>query len=91
MAKLNSSSLAFMCIVVYNRNIKKGGTTNMPMTPREIIKLLKDNGWVEKRQHGTSHKIMFNPKLNKSIPVPTHSKELKKGTEQGILKQAGLK
>lgn len=62
----------------------------MPMKPREMIKLLKDNGFSEVSQNG-SHKKMFNPKTNVTIIVPMHSKELKKGTEQAILKDAGLK
>ena len=62
----------------------------MPMKPREMIRLLIDNGFIEVSQNG-SHKKMFNPTTNKMIVVPMHSKELKKGTEQGILKEAGLK
>ena len=62
----------------------------MPMKPREMIKLLIDNGFVEVSENG-SHKKMFNSTTNKTIIVPMHSKELKKGTEQAILKEAGLK
>lgn len=62
----------------------------MPMKPREMIKLLEDNGFVEVSQNG-SHKKMFNIKTNKTVVVPVHSKELKKGTENAILKEAGLK
>ncbi len=62
----------------------------MPMKPREMIKLLLDNGFVEVSQRG-SHIKLFNPETNKTIIVPMHSKEMKKGTEQGILKEAGLK
>ena len=62
----------------------------MPMKAREMIKLLKDNGFVEVSQNG-SHKKMFRPDTNTTIIVPMHSKELKKGTEQAILKEAGLK
>ena len=62
----------------------------MPMRPREMIKLLEDNGFVEVSQNG-SHKKMFNIKTNKTVVVPIHSKELKKGTEKAILKDAGLK
>lgn len=62
----------------------------MPMKPREMIKLLIDSGFVEVSQNG-SHKKMFNSTTNKTIIVPMHSKELKKGTEQAILKEAGLK
>ncbi len=62
----------------------------MPITPREMITLLKKNGFVEVGQNG-SHKKMYNPQTNKTTIVPYHSKSLKKGTEQNILKQAGLK
>ena len=62
----------------------------MPMKPREMIKLLKENGFVEVSQNG-SHKKMINYETKKIIIVPMHSKELKKGTEQAILKDAGLK
>ncbi len=61
----------------------------MPMKPREMIKLLQDNGFIEVSQNG-SHKKMFREKTNTTIIVPIHSKELKKGTEKAILKQAGL-
>ena len=62
----------------------------MPMTPREMVRLLMQNGFVEVSQNG-SHKKMFNETTNKTVIVPYHSKELKKGLEQVILKQAGLK
>lgn len=62
----------------------------MPMTPREMLKLLNQNGFIEISQNG-SHKKLFNEKLNKTVIVPYHSKELKKGIEQSILRQAGLK
>lgn len=62
----------------------------MPMTAREIIKLLKENGFEEISSNG-SHRKLFNSRTNKTVIVPYHSKELKKGTEQGILKEAGLK
>lgn len=62
----------------------------MPMTPKEIVKLLKENGFVEMRQNG-SHKVFENKETGKIAVVPFHCKDLKKGTEQNILKQAGLK
>lgn len=62
----------------------------MPMKPREMIKLLKANGYVEISSCG-SHRKLYNPNTNKTVIVPYHSKEMKKGTEQDILKQAGLK
>lgn len=62
----------------------------MPMTPKEIIKLLKANGFEEVGQSG-SHIKMRNPKTDKQTTVPMHSKDLGKGLETAILKQAGLK
>jgi len=54
---------------------------------REIIKALQKAGFVEHRQKG-SHKIF--KKENLRIVIPFHSKDLKKGTIQSIIEQAGL-
>lgn len=62
----------------------------MPMTPREMIKFLEKNGFVQLRQDG-SHKFFENKKTNRRTSVPYHSKSLGKGLESKILKQAGLK
>ena len=62
----------------------------MPMTPKQMIKLLKKNGFTKTRQRG-SHTIMYNANKNITLPVPTHTKDLGKGLESEILKQAGLK
>lgn len=62
----------------------------MPMTPREMIKHLKKNGFEEVSQNG-SHVKMKNQDTGKTVIVPYHSKAMKKGLEQAILKQAGLK
>lgn len=62
----------------------------MPLTPKQMIKYLKDNGFEEIRQRG-SHKFLMNRKTGKSTTVPMHCKDLSKGLEQKILKDAGLK
>lgn len=62
----------------------------MPMTPKELIKLLKKNGFQEVGQSG-SHIKFKNMENQRTVIVPYHSKALKKGLEQAILKQAGLK
>lgn len=61
----------------------------MPMTPKEMIKLLQKNGFEKVSQNG-SHLKLKNPNNGKTVIVPYHSKDLKKGMEQAILKQAGL-
>ena len=62
----------------------------MPMTSQEMPKFLKQNGFITISQNG-SHVKMRNPDPGKTVIVPYHSKDLKKGMEQAILKQAGLK
>lgn len=62
----------------------------MPMTPQEMIKHLKKNGFREVSQNG-SHIKMRNDETGFQTVVPYHCKDLKKGLEQAILKQAGLK
>jgi mRNA interferase HicA len=62
----------------------------MPMTSREMIKLLSQNGFEKVSQNG-SHVKMKNQDTGKQVIVPYHTKALKKGMEQAILKEAGLK
>lgn len=62
----------------------------MPMTAREMLKLLKANGFEEISANG-SHRKLYNRASNKTVILPYHSKDLKTGTEKAILKQAGLK
>ena len=62
----------------------------MPMTSQQMIKFLKQNGFRRISQNG-SHVKMRNETTNRTVIVPYHSKDLKKGMEDAILKQAGLK
>lgn len=61
----------------------------MPMTSKQMIKLLKANGFKEVRQNG-SHKFFVNEETKRSTTVPDHSGDLNPNTERAILKQAGL-
>ena len=49
----------------------------MPLTPKGMIRLLLQNGFVYVKSNNGSHQKYFNPQ--------------QKGLEQAILKQAGLK
>ena len=60
----------------------------MPMTQKEMVKLLKQHGFVEVKSEGKGSLIKMKKSGVRSIPVPKG--ELKKGTERQILKQAGL-
>lgn len=62
----------------------------MPITPKEMVKQLKKCGFVEVSQKG-SHLKLRNEKTGKVVIVPMHGKDIPSGTEQAILKQAGLK
>lgn len=62
----------------------------MPMTPREMIQLLQANGFICVNSNG-SHRKFWNETTQKTVIIPYHAKDLKKGLEQKILKDAGLK
>ena len=57
----------------------------MPMTSRQMLKLLQGNGFVIVSQNG-SHVKLRNPKNNRQTILPLHSKSLGTGLEQAILK-----
>jgi len=55
-----------------------------------MVKLLHKNNFQTISQNG-SHVKLYNSDTNVTIIVPYHNKTLKKGLENAILKQAGLK
>lgn len=57
----------------------------MPMTPKQMIRLLEQNGFVLVSANGSHYKY-HNPTTNKTTVVPFHAKDLKPGTEKNILK-----
>ena len=59
-------------------------------TPKEIIKILEQNGWHEKRVRGGHH--MFSNEKSQSIVVVSTSKSIMPiGTLKNIEKQSGIK
>jgi Predicted periplasmic or secreted lipoprotein len=58
------------------------------MKSKELIKLLRENGWKLDRING-SHHIMI--KDGKSLSIPVHNTDMKTGTLNKLLKEAGLK
>ena len=62
----------------------------MPISGKQAIKILQDNGFVIARQRG-SHVVLVNQTEERKLTtvVPLH-KELKKGTLRSIAKLAGL-
>lgn len=60
----------------------------MPLTGKDMVKLLLDNGFVERRVHGSHHQLY---KDGVRITVPIHgNQDLGKGLERKILKEAGI-
>ncbi|MDR1453627.1 MAG: type II toxin-antitoxin system HicA family toxin [Candidatus Margulisbacteria bacterium] len=60
----------------------------MPLTGKQMLKLLLKNGWTLDRVSGSHHVLQ---KADKTLVVPYHAKDLGKGLEKKILKEAGLK
>lgn len=62
----------------------------MPLKPAEMERIILACGWVLKGQVG-SHRQYTHPQKPGKVTIPFHCKELPKGTEHSIRKQAGLK
>lgn len=62
----------------------------MPIKPREMEKKILADGWIYKSQEG-SHRHYIHPTKPGKVTIPFHCKDIPKGTELSILKQAGLK
>ena len=62
------------------------------MNVRQVLRLLADDGWVEVAQRG-SHKQLKHPSKPGKVTIPMHgmNDDLRPGTLNSILKQAGLK
>lgn len=61
----------------------------MPIKPREMEKLILNDGWIFKSQTG-SHRHYTHPSKSGKVTIPFHNKDLPKGTENSIRKQAGI-
>lgn len=85
--KTSSFSIDSIHNNVYNRFCK--GRVAMPKTAREIVKILKSNGFKKTGQTG-SHAKFYNSKTKRTVVVPIHNGDVPLGTEANIWKQAGL-
>jgi len=57
--------------------------------PREVIRALEKGGFTLKRIRG-SHYILKNDSTSRTISVPYHNRNMKKGTLRRIIKESGL-
>ncbi|AGO16331.1 type II toxin-antitoxin system HicA family toxin [Glaesserella parasuis] len=60
------------------------------MDSKTIIKMIEADGWYLVATSGSHHQFKHPTKQGR-VTVPHPKKDLKKGTELSILKQAGLK
>lgn len=61
------------------------------MKVSQLLRVLEEDGWFLKK-HGKKHDMYVHPTKEDILIIPRHpSSELKKGTEESILKKAGLK
>lgn len=58
------------------------------MKDKDLLKLLKKNGWELSRIHGSHHILQ---KDGKTITVPIHGRDVPTGLLNHILKETGLK
>ncbi len=58
------------------------------MKDKDLLKLLKKNGWDVIRIHGSHHILQKN---GKTTVVPIHGKDVPTGLLNAILKETGLK
>ncbi len=60
------------------------------MKTSELQKLFKQHGIIFV-EHGKRHDMYYSPITGKTFPVPRHKDEIKIGTLNSMLKDAGIK
>ncbi len=61
------------------------------MKPKDIIKILKADGWYEIKSNSGSHKQFKHETKKGRVTVPFHNKDLAIGTLHSIWQQADIK
>lgn len=59
-------------------------------TPKNVIKILLKQGWIERRVRG-SHHIFTKEGENRIVVIPTSKRIIPIGTLKSIEKQSGIK
>ena len=58
-------------------------------SPKEVIDILLENGWYEKRVRGSHHQFV-KPNCRNIVTVPISKKTIPIGTIKNISKQSGI-
>jgi mRNA interferase HicA len=65
-------------------------TQRLPsLTPEEMVRALQKAGLYVVRETG-KHTIMYKQGLRRPVPIPRHVRDLKRGVQAKIIKEAGL-
>jgi len=59
-------------------------------TPKKLLKFLEEKGFFVTRQSGSHLILRAHTDKSRRVTVPFHDKDLKQGTLNSILKQAGV-
>lgn len=60
------------------------------VTPKKLLRFLEEKGFYITRQSGSHLILHTNKDKTKRVTLPIHNKDLKQGTLNSILKQAGV-
>jgi len=60
------------------------------ITPKKLLKFLEGRGFYVSRQSGSHMILRTFANKTKRVTLPVHGKDLKQGTLNSILKQAGI-
>jgi predicted RNA binding protein YcfA (HicA-like mRNA interferase family) len=60
-----------------------------PLKPRQVIRFLEQSGFALDHTSG-SHFIFYNPTTRRRAVVPSHNRDLPKGTLMSLLREAGV-
>jgi predicted RNA binding protein YcfA (HicA-like mRNA interferase family) len=64
--------------------------TKLPaVRPRQIVRFLEQNGFILDHASG-SHFIFYHPATRRRAVVPSHNRDLPKGTLMSLLREAGF-
>ncbi len=64
--------------------------TKLPtIKPRQVIRFLEQNGFVLDHTSG-SHFVFYHPSTRRRAVVPSHNRDLPRGTLMSLLREAGF-